>query len=327
MLTRRPWPGAIAAALVALLGGVAAFADSLPIRDQNPLLRGAYLPVPAPARLSDDGWSLASSLQWSNTVNLGSTRRKFLRVDEETAELDLTVARDAGPWRMRATLPVIRRSSGVLDGFIDSWHRFFGLPQGDRPVRPRNAYALDYGFAGGATTHAPAGSDFGDLALEVGRELVATAGGTLTLWAGVEAPTGGQQHLTGNGALDEGLWVAGEWPLSSRWALSGRAGATYLGGDGPMPFARSVRFGTVTATWRATGHLDGVVQFDAHSAIASGSGLAFLGHVVELTIGGRYRVSGGPVLEFGVVEDIEVDHSPDVTFQLGMRWPVGVSAR
>lgn len=308
---------------VALLLIGPAHADPLAVRDQNPLTRAAYLPLPAATPAEPGSWAFDAALQWSNTVNLGATPRERLLVDEETAELDLAIARDEGDWRLRATLPIVHRGPGALDGFIDGWHRFFGLPQGDRPSRPRNAYAIVYQRAGAAAVTVEDGTALGDLALEAGRVLVASPRATLTGWFGLEAPTGSRAHFTGNGALDAAAWLALEAPLSRRWIVSARAGYSRVGGDSAVPLNRGITFGTATIAWHATGRLEAVLQFDAHSAIVRGSDLPFLRDVVGLTIGGRYRLGSGSLLEAGVVEDIEVNHSPDVTFLVAWHhaWP------
>ena len=36
------------------------------------------------------------------------------------------------------------RRRGTLDGFIDDWHDFFGLPEGTRPVLPRDQLNIAY---------------------------------------------------------------------------------------------------------------------------------------------------------------------------------------
>lgn len=307
----------------ALLFATAAIADSLAIRDQNPLARAAYLPLAAAAPGRGEGWQVDAGLLWSNTVNLGATPREQLLVDEETAELDLAIARDIGGWRLRATLPLMHRGPGVLDGFIDGWHRFFGLPQGDRPNRPRKAYAIDYRRAGLAPVTVPSGTALGDLSLEAGRVLVSSPRAELTGWIGLEAPTGDRAQLAGNGALDAAAWLALEAPVAERWTVSARAGYSHSGGDGAVPLARGIAFGTATLGWRATDHLEALLQLDGHSAIVRDSELPFLREAVALTIGGRYRLRSGAVFEAGVVEDIEVNHSPDVTFHLAWRQPVG----
>jgi hypothetical protein len=321
-------------AILTLLAGAAAShaaaAQMLPVRDQNPLVRGAYLPLPAALEAPADGrFGFAAGVQWSNTVNIDSLATEQMLVDEETVEVDLTAGRDVGDWHLRATLPVIHRGGGVLDSFIEDWHRFFGMPQGQRPDRPRNAFAIEYQRDGLPTVDGTAGTALGDLALEAGRALAASGDGRVELWAGLEVPTGSRSRLTGNGALDAALWLAGEERLSSRWTLAGRAGLSYVGGDAQsgLPLERALGFATLAVDWAATDRLGAVLQLDAHSATARGSAIGFLGSAVQLTVGGRYRLDGGAVFEAGVVEDIEVNHSPDVTFHFGVRLPAGRSAR
>jgi hypothetical protein len=315
--------------LLALLAPLPAFAagDLLATSDQNPLLRGAYLPLPPPAGEPAQGWGLAAGLQWTNTVNIESTPAEQLLVDEESAELDLRLTDAVGAWHFRATLPVINRSAGILDSVINDFHTALHLPQGGRPLRPINAYAIEYRSAAGVNVDVPSGTALGDLALEAGRVLLERDGSRLAAWGGVEAPTGERARLTGDGALDAALWLEGGTDLGPSFSLDGRAGISRIGGSSPLPYARSVRFATLAFGWRATERLAAIVQLDAHSGAVRGTTLEFLGHAVLLTVGGRCRLASGSVIEAGVVEDVEVDHSPDVSFHVGWRWPVGGGAR
>ena len=316
-------------AAAVLLSPPAALADPdfFSVRDQNPLIRSAYLPLPMTAGPAGDGFHLTAGIEWSNTVDIETNAHEALTVDEETLELDLTLARAIGPWRLRATLPVMNRSAGVLDGAIDDWHRFFGLPQGARPDRPRYGYQVSYTNGAGVSVAAPGGTALGDLALEAGRVVLERDGTSLALFAGLEAPTGERGRLTGNGALDAALWLEAGADLGSRFALAGRAGISRPGGDALVPLKASIGFGTLALKWRATTRLEAALQLDAHSAVAAGSSLKFLDQAVMLTIGGRYRLDSGVVVEAGVIEDIDVDHSPDVTFHVGWRVPLGRRAR
>lgn len=312
-----------------LLVAPAAFADPsfFAVRDQNPLVRGAYLPLPPEPGLEGEGLSLTAGFQWSNTVNIEATPQEALSVDEETFELDLSLAHRLGSWRFRATLPVENRSAGVLDGAIDDWHRFWGLPRGERPDRPRYAYAVDYVNGAGVSVEAPTGTALGDLALEAGRVLLEHDGSSLALFAGLEAPTGSRSRLTGNGELDAALWLEAGTGLGDRFALAARAGATHQGSGSLVPMRSSVGFGTLALEFRATPGFSAALQVDAHSAIAQGSALKFLSSAALLSFGGRYRLASGSIVEAAVVEDIAVDHSPDVTFHVGWRLPVGASPR
>ncbi len=308
-----------------VLAPAAALADGglLSVADQNPLIRGAYLPLPPMAGAPAAGWGLAAGLQWSNPVNLEQSATEQLAVDEETAELDLELARAAGAWRVRATLPVLYRGGGVLDAPINDWHALLGLPRGDRPSVADNAYRIAYANAAGVRLDAEHGTALGDLALEAGRALIDSPGARLALFAGVELPTGERARLSGDAAVDAALWLEGGAELGARFALDGRAGLTRTGGSLPLPAERHVAFGTLALAWHAGARTDLLAQLDGHTRVVAGSDLKFLSHAVILTVGERYRLASGSLLELGLSEDVEVDHSPDVSFHLGWRWPLG----
>jgi len=217
---------------------------------------------------------------------------------------------------------VISRGGGVLDGVVDDWHRFWHLPQGDRPNVPTNAFAIRYQNANGESVDARHGTALGDLALEAGREWQGGEGRYLRLFAGAELPTGTRAELTGDEALNAALWLEAGTPLGTRFALDGRAGASRTGGALPLPAERAVGFGSLALTWHESERLDAVLQFDGHTRVVQGSDLKFLSQAVQMTLAARWRLASGSRLELGFTEDIEVDHSPDITFHLGWRWPL-----
>jgi hypothetical protein len=310
-----------AAAPVRTAASARAFvADPLLVRDQNPLVRGVYLPLPVSAG-GNDGLRYSAALQWSNTANADVSPRERLTVDAETLELDLGVEGQRGAWRFRAGLPVIRRSAGVLDSFISSWHDTFGLPDGDRPALPKDAYRIRYERSGRATLDVPEGTALGDLHVELGRVLVDGEGAGLSGWLGAELPTGSESRATGNGAVDFAGWFAGRVQLGARVQLTGQAGVTVPGGDGPLPPRDAAGFGTLTLGWQIARSFTGIVQLDAHSALADDADAKFLQSATVLTIGGRVPLGDGAVFEAGVSEDVAVDRSPDVVFHFGVRWP------
>lgn len=300
-----------------------AIGDPLPVRDQNPLVRGVYLPLPSQVSGDVGGWQLATGLQWSNTVNIDRSARETLVVDGETAELDLAIARSHGAWRFRAGLPVTWRGAGSLDGFIDSWHRFFGLPRGDRPLLAKNSYDVRYSRTGGPTVVVRDGTSLGDLQLEAGRVVSSGERGELVAWLGADVPTGSESRSTGNGGVDVAGWLSGRVALADDVDLSGQLGVVAIGGDRPLPAPSTAAFGTATLGWRALPTFTAIVQVDAHSRLASDADAKFLQAPTILTLGGRLRMKSGAVFEAGVSEDVAVDRSPDVVFHFGLRWAVG----
>jgi hypothetical protein len=309
----------LALAIATAAAASVASAEPLAIRNQNPLLRGAYLPQPAQS-LPANGWQLATAFHWSNTVNAGRDADEFLLVDAESFTLDVALLYRAGDWRFRAALPATWRGAGTLDGFIDGWHDVFGLPDGNRPQVPRDSYSIVYERTGFAPISVESGSSLGDLQLEAGRTLLADERGELVGWVGVELPTGSRARLTSNGAVDVAAWLAGYRRFGERFTLTAQAGAVYLGGEAALPLQDAAGFGTLAAGWRLTPSFEALLQLDAHTALAARTDLDFLKPAALLTLGGRLRFASGAALEAGVTEDIAVDRSPDVVFYVGFRW-------
>ena len=47
-------------------------------------------------------------------------------------------------WHGTMVLPYVQHSGGELDGFVDDWHEFFGLPESDRPKAPTDRLLYYY---------------------------------------------------------------------------------------------------------------------------------------------------------------------------------------
>jgi hypothetical protein len=309
---------ALALPLIAAADPVAPF----PVRDQNPLLRPFYLP--SASDVVGAGWEFRPTLAWSNTVNLPSNQTEQLYVDEETAELNLALLYGAGPWRARISLPVLARGGGILDGAIDDWHGWFNLTRGDRAFVPSNAYRIDYQRKGYATVSIARGAALGDLDVEGGRELMGSERADLSAWLGLELPTGARGRSAGNGALDAAAWLAGHVELGTRADLFAQAGISHPGGAGLMPAVTgNTGFGTLMLGLRINERLTALAQVDHHSAIASASALNFLESATIGTFGVRYRSDRRTAWEFAIMEDLMLNHSPDVTFYFGLRQTIG----
>jgi hypothetical protein len=319
---RRAAFGAWLSLLALPLAAAADPVEPFPVRDQNPLLRPFYLPTATD--VVGDGWVFRTTLSWSNTVDLPSTQTEDLYVDEETAELNLAVLYGAGPWRARISLPVLARGGGILDGLIDDWHDWLHLTRGDRVSVPANAYRIEYQRKGYPTVSIGRGAALGDLDVEGGRELLSGAHGALSGWLGLELPTGNRGRSAGNGSLDAAAWLAGHVELGARADLFAQAGISHPGGAGLLPaVTRNTGFGTLMLGLRITDRVTALAQVDHHSAIAGASSLEFLEAATIGTFGVRYRLSRRTAWEFAVMEDLRLNHSPDVTFYFGLRQALG----
>lgn len=316
----------VAAAL--LLATFPAHADPFRTRDQNPLLAGFGLPMPMPAQISGQGgqpgeWQWAADLNWGSSAILQDNDREALIVDAETRELRLTLGRALSErWAVQLQLPYRYTGAGTLDSFIDSWHDFFGLPEGMRPLLPQDQFRIAYERDDAVVLDQQSSSDgLGDVSAAVGYQWLSSDSAHLAAWLSVKLPTGDADELTGSGAVDAALLLAGERQMDEHWSIFGQAAATWLGdGDILADQQRSIVWsgmaGIGVNVWRG---LDLKLQFDAHTAAFDGTALDYLGDAGILTVGGSYRFRSGWQLDLGVSEDVIVDASPDVTFVIGVR--------
>jgi hypothetical protein len=288
-------------------------------RDQNPLLRGYYLPLPSDAR-SDAGAAFSAMLLVSNTLNVESNSHESLHVDGESAVLDLTFENALSTkWRYRFTLPIVHDSGGVLDSVIDTWHEAFGFSRGYRPYYPKKQ--LDYSYSGRSNVDLDhSQTSLGDIAADLGWYAHDDARNTLSLWTGLKAPTGTVADLTSNGAWDGALWLHGA-VRATTWQFAAELGVAQPFGD--EIFAGMAHRGSAFGRFAATRALGAAwslrAQLDGQTGHVAGSDLRFLGPSLQLTFGAARRLSGRWHLEMGFAEDVAVNTAPDITFFVGIR--------
>jgi hypothetical protein len=292
--------------------------DFFATRDQNPLIRGFYLPLPSDTR-QDTGAALSATLLVSNTLNVESNSHERLFVDGESDALDLTYENTlAQSWRYRFTVPIVHDSGGVLESVIDTWHELFGFNRGNRPFYPKKQ--IDYFYSGEARidlNHAQ--TSVGDIAADVGWYAIDDARRTLSIWGGLKAPTGTVADLTSDGAWDGAVWahIAMRWP---KWQLAAELGLAQPFGD--EIFAGAAHHSSLFARFAATRVLGPAwalrAQLDGQTGRVAGSDLRFLGPSRQLTVGASRRLRDRWRIEMGFAEDIAVNTAPDITFFLGI---------
>jgi hypothetical protein len=311
----------VASAAVLATAAIRAHADPFPTRDQNPLLAGFGIPLPLPARSSSD-WTFAADLNWGSTATIEPGTAEALIIDAETRELRLTLGhRVTERITLQAQLPYRYTGAGSLDGFIDTWHDLFSLPEGDRRTLRDDQFRIAYarnGVAQLALSSSQTG--IGDASLDAGYQLLASEASAVSAWLSIKLPTGDADKLTGSGAVDVALSISGEHRVSERWSLFGQASVTLLGDGDLLP--RQQRDFVVSGFGGVALHVTPgfalKAQVDAHSAAYDDSEIDMLGEAVILTVGGDVRV-GDWLLNVGVSEDVAVEASPDVVFVFGLR--------
>ena len=308
------------AAAGALIVSIPARADEFfLLRDENPLIRGFYLPLPSDGRLTD-GADLSATLSVSNTLNVENRQQENLLVDGESHTLRLSYEDSLyGAWRFRFTVPIINDSGGFLDSTIDHWHHWFGFNPGNRPFYPQNQLVYSYSGRSSIDLTRPQ-TGIGDASGELGWYPIDDAQRTVSLWGGLEAPTGSVAKLTGDGAWDGALWAHGalRWP---QWQLAAELGVAQPFGD--EIFAGAAHRTSLFARFAATRALSPAwslrAQLDGQTGRVEDSNLRFLGPSLQLTVGAIRRLGQSWRVEFGFAEDAAVNTAPDITFFLGIR--------
>lgn len=299
-------------------------AEPFPVRNQHPLAALFGLPAPLPARLPASGtWQLAASTQWSNFAVTDSAGDREFTLDGEVFEVRGVVGRSFGE-RFMVRAEVAHRSldEGSLDGFIERWHDTFGLPNGSRTRLPEDELLLEYVVADAPLWRIDdSTSGVADVPVSFGWQMLADATTALATWLTVKAPVGDADELTGSGAVDVAASIAGERRLGERWLLFGQANLAWLGEGDLLPgLQEDVAWSLLAGgSWNAWRGLDLTVQLEANSAVFD-TGLDDLdGGATVLTFGGSYRTQGRWRFEASVSEDVDVDASPDVVLNLGVR--------
>lgn len=319
---------AAAAALVAYAPRTP-LADPLPDRDNGPLagLFGFPDSREGGRTLEADRRTVALTLMTSSHAVRDAGGDASLLFDGETSRLALT-------WRQGVSerlelgmdVPYVLHESGGLDGFIDDWHGFFGLPEGIRDELPRDRLVFRYRPPDGETLRLDRNvRGLGDLRLTAGVRLQRRATTHTALRLAIKLPTGDSAQLLGSGSADvsvglahDRLAVAGASSLSSFWRLS----ATYTGSpDLPLPRTKRI-VGQLAAGigWQPHSSMQLVVQTRVRSRIYD-SPLSPPGDVAaSLTVGANLRLSRHYDLSIAVAEDVHVRSLPDVTFAIGLTW-------
>ena len=176
------------ASVLGAFGPTAAIAEPFLVRNQHPIVALFGLPAPLPARLPAPGRGTAAALvNWSNFATTGTDGDLGYTLDGEVFETRLVVDHSLGArFALHGELAYRSLSAGSLDGAIDQWHDFFGLPSGSRTRLPddqlliehRNRTATPLRVVGDA-------SGLADIPLAVGYQWHASETDALATWLSV----------------------------------------------------------------------------------------------------------------------------------------------
>jgi len=221
-------------------------------------------------------------------------------------------------------LPFLSHSGGFLDGLIDSFHSRFSLPEGGRKGIAHNQFRAGY-VGDGQTVYfdrPPEGFRPGDIVLSVTGALQRERRGAPAVNATLSAkiPTGDFKTLDGSGSLDYG----GAIRVSKRWGRSAAHGgyAFNVLGDWrlapglPIKNSRSIFAAYAFSPTPRTSLVGQVLRTGGPFPFRPGNDLGKV--AMEVFAGFRHRLSRGPCLESGFIENIDPFYNtPDIGVFLG----------
>ena len=305
---------------------LAAFSQSEPLQITNLSPLASLRAIPAQRSVDTAcGFSWAASATLSNHFTIENEGEESLLLDGQTDALTLSL-RYGLPhqWDLEVTVPWRHHSGGVTDNLISSWHRFFGLPNGDRDSYPTDALHYQLSQSGHDRHLLHSVSGLGDIHVAVSRPLLAIDGGQLGISAGVKMASGQASDWLGSGATDVYALLRfsgqqlGSWPL---W-WHGQVGGTWAGDSNLLGSqqSRSLWFAGLGAEWRFMTRWSALMQYDGHSALLDAAVEALGEPAGMLSIAVRWRPTPHWMIDAGFSEDVVVESAPDITFLLNVRY-------
>ena len=296
--------------------------------DQSPLVQIYGLPAPGRAKVLAPGeYQAGLTMDLANDFAHNETERESISLDGETLRSTLSLARGiAGGYEAGLELPIVSQSGGFMDGFIEGWHHFFHLPNGNRSDSPRNRLSYFYEKDGATRLNFNnRNTGIGDLRLTGGSQLYRDELTAVTLRAALKLPTGDSAGLLGSGSTDLALWATADhdYPFESlgHAAIFGALGALGKTEGDVLPSQERylVGFGSLGAGWSPTKRLAFKLQLSGHSPFYRDSDLVELNAFsLLLTFGGTVAFTEKTALDIGVSEDVLINRSPDITFHLAL---------
>jgi hypothetical protein len=309
--------------LVTVVAGIIFFAASQGLnaaagyatRELNPMLQPVFLPSLVPVS-ADNGWRVDHSVFLTNTFQQKDRGNESLTLDVENYRYELDFSHRKDNWLTQLSIPLMANRGGQLDGLIEDWHDFFGLPNANREKFPQDKINIEYTRDGVVEySQTESSSGLGDIAISIGYQ---PAGGTI-YFAGLELPTGSESDFTGNEAVDLAFWLTREARINAYMNAYGMLGISFPGDDGNLEglIVDHIWVAQLGLDYRFFDDFIATVQLDMHSETIDDSELTAFGESVQIQLGlGFLKLIENHRLDLFFSEDIHVRSAPDITFGL-----------
>lgn len=296
--------------------------DTFPLRSHNPFLQVFGLPAFRHHELAPPGaFDVALGYDVANDADDADRQTEFLILDAESQTINLSLRRGIGEkFEIGIDVPYVRHSGGYLDSLIYNFHNAIGLSNSQRDG-PDDQFRLLFERDGVTLLDVtdPV-SGIGDVQLTGAVRL-----GTVTLRAGIKAPTGDAAKLTGSGAMDLSLGLHGGSTttfLDRELAFSGFVGVLALGDGDVMPDLQrsAVPYAGAALRWQVTSRWALSTQLYAQGPYFDIDLDELGGSPVQLAFGGDYTFPKQRLLlRIAIAEDIAAGAAPDFALHISIR--------
>ena len=291
----------------------------------SPFVQAHNLPAARSAKLLNKGEAqIQLTSEIANNFTSDSSSNESITIDGETWRNQLYLRYGLGDrWEFGVSIPHVAHDGGSFDGFIEDWHRVFGLPKGNREAVAQDQLNYRWQKNGIPLVNiSNARRGIGDIRLQLTYQLNNTVNRSIALIGGVKIPTGHSDDLFGSDSTDvfSGLYVSQrEFFGHADLTFHGSAGAILIG-HSDLPLVKNwLGYSSATLIWHRWERVALKTQLDMHSAVYD-SELKQLGEFsTQLSLGGTIALTDNTSLDIVVVEDIVTDTAPDVTFHLTLR--------
>lgn len=282
---------------------------------------GGYMPTPAHA--PKGSWMVQTSYSWVNTWNFN---KDYYLIDTEwhhiSASLSYMVNQDL---EVGMQIPMLGRTGGMADGFIEGFHRTFDFGSVHREDYPRNRSLIEIKQNGERATYWE-GDEWGLSDVSLFTAWTVTQGGPyrpgITVGALVTFPTGDETHLLGSGELTYLLSILLTKQIAdSPWWLFLGTSVSYSDNREMLGIAtRQTQFGGLGGIeFRWNDRLSVIVQSLSLSPIADDFE-EFSRPTSEVNLGVRLREVWGGDWDLSLQENVVYyNNSPDIGLHFSYR--------
>jgi hypothetical protein len=222
-------------------------------------------------------------------------------------------------------VPLLLHTGGFLDSPIDSYHAWFGFPDGGRNAFARDQYVVGYTDAGRTVflEDSPPGVRLGDLVVSGRAGLLRGRTGRSALAASFAAklPTGSIERFDGSGHADFALGLQASWRLDRATVHAG-GGYSRLGTWSLEPGFEMGDRGSLFLTWayRATPRSGIVVQLLGGAGPFPRHDDGSLGRpALEIAAGMRHAGGSAWTVDWALLENLTRDlNVPDFGLFFGV---------